>query len=481
MTSSHYDFADLPAGLSGMAVDSRQITAGNVFLAYPGEQTDGRRHIDAAIAAGAAAVLWEPDRFVWQSDPAIPNRPIPGLRARAGELAADFYGHPSRQLPVIAVTGTNGKTTIAHFIAQLLTAAGKPAGLVGTLGAGTLDKLQPLKQTTPDAVSQQRLMRRFVRQRLSAAVIEASSHGITQGRLNGLHLTTGIFSNAGRDHLDYHRTLDDYWRSKAALFDHPGMENAILNADDDYCRSLAEPLRPRQRVMTYGWEGNDLRLIAIEDSDGGGCRLRTDGINGEQSYSLPFRGEHNIGNFLAAVLAATLLEAAPAALATAATALTLPAGRMETIHTSPTVIVDFAHTPDAMAALLSTFRRHDNRRLLIVLGCGGERDRDKRPEMGCLGARMADLLYVTDDNPRHEDPAAIRADILRQAPDAIEIADRRQAILAALAVARPQDTILILGKGHENYQEIGDRRLPFSDAAIVREWFAGGTREAPCA
>lgn len=454
----------------GVSDDSRDLPPDAAFLAYPGATDDGRRYIETVIRAGACAVFWEAEGFEESSDWRVPHRAINGLREKAGLLADAVYHHPSEQLNVLAVTGTNGKTTISHFIARLLEAGGIPAGVIGTLGIGTPDALIPSGTTTPPATKTHRYLRNFVDAGLQAAVIEASSHGIRQGRLNGIRLSTAVFSNVGRDHLDYHGSIEHYRASKAALLQMPHLQTAVLNADDAFCAELAASAASSLQVMTYGKRGKTLRLLAMH-ADSDGVSFTTDGIGGLYEYRLNVPGEHNVYNFLAAVLTVTLAGVDGKTIAAAAPTLRLPSGRMQLVADRPAVYIDFAHTPDAFAAVLAAVA-HRRGKLLVVFGCGGGRDRGKRPQMGALVAEVADRVFITDDNPRQEDAATIRAEIAAAAPAAVNIGDRQEAICAALAEATADDTVLILGKGHEDYQEISGSRLPFSDAIVVREFLA---------
>lgn len=469
--------AGLGAPLAGLCADSRALSARDGFLAYPGAADDGRRHIPAALRAGAAAVLWEAEGFIWRDEWRAPNRAVAGLRDNAGVLADFVYRRPSAEIPVAAVTGTNGKTTIVHYAAQLLDFAGLPSGIIGTLGVWRADDLASSTSaaavnTTPDAATLHKQLRAFIDGGVRAAVIEASSHGIEQGRLNGLRLAAAVFSNAGRDHLDYHGDLENYWASKAGLFALPSDSPygaAILNADDPYCAKLAKKLSHKGTPpLTYGRSGGALRLTEARAVDGGFV-ITVDGILGRRVCRLNAPGAHNVSNFLAAALIAHVFGVDGALLAERAAALRLPPGRLQQLSRAPAVYVDYAHTPDAFSAVLSAMRPAAGAgRLLVVFGCGGGRDRGKRRLMGRLAA-CADLAFITDDNPRDEDAAAIRADIHSALPGAVNIGGRKDAIAAALKEARAADTVLVLGKGHEDGQEVGGVRLPFSDADVVRE------------
>ena len=460
--------------LSALSADSRRLPAACGFLAYPGYHDDGRRHIPAALSAGAAAVLWEAENFQWRSDWSVPNQPVLDLRSHAGLLADVVYREPSNELSVFAVTGTNGKTTICHFAAQLCEAVGAKPGLVGTLGSGTLGKLLPLSNTTPDAAVLQETLRDFVNGSVSHAMVEASSHGIKQGRLNGVRLSAAVFANASYDHLDYHQTLNDYWQSKAALFNAPNLGAAILNADDDYCAGLIKSLCAQNAmpVFGYGKNGDALRLKSLRENPDGSFVAWTDGVFGRRSFCLRVAGVYNIANFFAAALIAHVAGWPAEAIEEYAPRLILPVGRLQRLSDKPAVYVDFAHTPDAFDALLPAMRPTTGGRLLLVFGCGGERDKHKRKCMGALAAKYADVVIVTDDNPRRESAADIRREILIAVPTALEISDRKCAIAEALAQAQAGDVVLIAGKGHESTQEINNERQHFSDIQTVKALLA---------
>lgn len=462
--------SQLGVAVRALSPDSRAIGAETAFLAYPGECDDGRRHIGAALAAGAAGVFWEEEGFAWPHDWQTPNVPVHNLKMRCGHLADAVYGEPSRHLPVVAVTGTNGKTTVSHLLAQLLQQGGVDSGMVGTLGAGVFGSdYAPLPNTTPDAATLHHWLRQFVAAGSGAAVVEASSHGIHQGRLHGVRLAAAVFTNAARDHLDYHGSVESYWQAKAELFKMPQVGAAVLNADDAFSVTLrAQSAAP---LLTYGKQGEDLRLLTMEVADKG-WHLTLDGILGRCSVHLPLPGVHNVYNFLAALLTSAALKMLPPDLSDAAARLTLPPGRLQVIHRAPTVVVDYAHTADAMRAALTAARElAGDGRLILVFGAGGGRDQGKRAAMG-EAARAADVVFVTDDNPRDEDAAQIRAQLAAAVPAAENIAGRRAAIAAALAIAQRGDTVLLCGKGHETTQHSGGEVHHFSDVEVARDLLA---------
>ncbi len=446
--------------------DSRRMPRGGVFVAYPGLRGDGRRHIGDALAAGAAGVLWEPEGFSWPRDLTAPNAPVPRLAERAGLLADVVYGAPSRRMFTAAITGTNGKTTTAFFAAQLLSQGGLAAGVIGTLGAGIWgETMRPLPNTTPEAISLHRLLRDFADGGARAAVMEASSHGIAQRRLAGVRPAAAALLNIQRDHLEYHGDLESYRRVKTELLQSEGLRTAIINADDSAAAAAISHPRAAE-TRTFGARGDALRLCGTEAAEDGQT-LILDGAEGRRRCFLPMRGRHNAYNFMAAALLARAAgvsweEMRPAELSP-------PRGRLQRVNPggAPAVYVDYAHTPDALSAALSSFAERRGR-LWLIFGCGGARDAGKRRQMGQTAASLADVAIITDDNPRDEDPQIIRAEIASGGVRMREIAERGAAIAAAIDAAEDEDTRLIAGKGHEEYQEIGGDFRPFSDAETAR-------------
>ena len=459
----------------GMSADSRRVLPGEVFLAFPGERSDGRAFIGQAIAAGAAAVLYEPQGFAWQPHWTRPHAPVPGLRARAAALAAEAFGHPGQALRVTGVTGTNGKTSCTHWIAQSLGRLGTPCAVIGTLGNGFPGALEPAAHTTPDAVSLQGCLRRLADAGARAVAMEVSSHGLDQGRVAGVQFHTALFTNLTRDHLDYHGSMAAYGAAKAKLFDWPGLANAVINLDDAFGRALVQGIdRNRTRVLGYGVGRGDIAAHAVDLSTRGlSLDIRTPW--GAARLHSRLLGGFNVSNLLGslgALLAAEVsLDAAVAALREVES---VP-GRMQMVRVPgrPLVVVDYAHTPDALEKVLETLRElvgHDpGARLLCVFGCGGDRDPGKRPVMGEIATRLADLAIVTSDNPRSEDPRAIIGEVIAgaHANHAVE-PDRAAAIARAVREAGPRDVVLVAGKGHERTQEIAGARHPFDDVAVAR-------------
>jgi UDP-N-acetylmuramoyl-L-alanyl-D-glutamate--2,6-diaminopimelate ligase len=458
------------AMIERLTADSRRCGPGTAFFAYPGEKADGRAYIGDAVARGASAVLWEAGNFAWSPAWRVPNSAVHGLKQRASELAGEFYGQPSHALWMCGVTGTNGKTSSSHWIAAALERSGTRSGIIGTLGCGFPGALRDAGNTTPDALELQATLSELRAAGARAAAMEVSSHGLTQGRVNGVRFACALFTNLSHDHLDYHRSMQAYAEAKARLFALPGLEAAVLNLDDAFGRELARRLAGRVRRIGYAMDapvaGATDEFIGLQPSmqivsSWGRARLATRQV-----------GRFNLANALG-VLGCLIARGLPFADAVRLLA-ELPAvpGRMEQVGERPLVIVDYAHTPDALEKVLGALRplaAERGGRLAVVFGAGGDRDPAKRPLMGAVGERGSDRVIITSDNPRSEDPLriieAIASGMRAAAP---REPDRRRAIELAVLEAAPQDVVLIAGKGHESYQEIAGRRLPFSDQAMAR-------------
>jgi UDP-N-acetylmuramoyl-L-alanyl-D-glutamate--2,6-diaminopimelate ligase len=458
------------AMIERLTADSRRCGPGTAFFAYPGEKADGRAYIGDAVARGASAVLWEAGNFAWSPAWRVPNSAVHGLKQRASELAGEFYGQPSHALWMCGVTGTNGKTSSSHWIAAALERSGTRSGIIGTLGCGFPGALRDAGNTTPDALELQATLSELRAAGARAAAMEVSSHGLTQGRVNGVRFACALFTNLSHDHLDYHRSMQAYAEAKARLFALPGLEAAVLNLDDAFGRELARRLAGRVRRIGYAMDapvaGATDEFIGLQPSmqivsSWGRARLATRQV-----------GRFNLANALG-VLGCLMARGLPFADAVRLLA-ELPAvpGRMEQVGERPLVIVDYAHTPDALEKVLGALRplaAERGGRLAVVFGAGGDRDPAKRPLMGAVGERGSDRVIITSDNPRSEDPLRIIEAIASgMRADAPREPDRRRAIELAVLEAAPQDVVLIAGKGHESYQEIAGRRLPFSDQAVAR-------------
>ena len=460
--------------LTGLALDSRAVRPGDLFIAVPGIHADGRRFVPQAVERGAAAVLYEGGEEFDFSELGVPALTCTGLRSRLGEIADRFFGHPSRKLQVIGVTGTNGKTTCTQLLARALNAAGRRCAVMGTIGYGFPGALQPATHTTPDPITVHRLLAEFHQAGAEYACIEVSSHALEQGRVQGVDFHMALFTNLSRDHLDYHGDMEAYGAAKALLFDRQGLRFAVINQDDAFGRRLLQRLRRRgdaPRLLSFGLEGGDVRASELSPQRDG-LRLRVRTRTGEIGFHSPLFGRFNGSNLVAAlaVLLACGLDAAKAA---ACLARVEPVqGRMERFGGNgdrPLVVVDYAQTPDALEQALSALREHTRGALWCVFGCGGDRDRGKRPQMGDVAERLADVVVLTNDNPRNEPPARIFDDILAGMARRPEIIpDRAEAIRFAIGRGRPSDTVLVAGKGHESYQEAGGRRRPYSDRDTVR-------------
>lgn len=470
--------ARLPPAVSvtDVEADSRRIRAGALFLACAGSVQHGLAFAEGAVAAGAAAVAWEPAPGVAAPVLGVPAIPVPRLRACSGEIAARFFGHPSAGMRVTGITGTDGKTSTAHLLAQGLEQLGQPCLYVGTLGIGRVGALTAGLNTTPGAVDVQRTLAAARDGGVKACAMEVSSIALDQGRVDGVRFATTVLTNIGRDHLDYHGTPENYVAAKRKLFGRGDGAVAILNRDDRHGRRFAAELQGVCRVAGYALDDARAEYVA-RDVATRAKGLRFQVVRGAETATLDSRllGRFNVYNLLAA--AAVLAESGvPLADACHALALarTVP-GRAEAFHgpaSAAVIVVDYAHTPQALENVLHALREHATGRLVCVFGCGGDRDRGKRPLMGAVVARNADAFIITDDNPRTEDPAAIVADIRAGLPPGARYAvceDRARAIRAAVADARRGDIILVAGKGHEDYQIYGHDRRAFSDRALAAE------------
>ncbi|WP_291988645.1 UDP-N-acetylmuramoyl-L-alanyl-D-glutamate--2,6-diaminopimelate ligase [Candidatus Accumulibacter sp. ACC007] len=471
--------AELGVVPSGVTDDSRQVAVGDLFLAYPGDLADGRSHIAAAIAAGACAVLWESPTaatadFVWNADWRIANLPVHALRSFCGPLAHAVYGRPSERLSLIAVTGTNGKTSVTQWLAACHP---RSCALIGTLGAGFPGQLAETGFTTPEATTLMRSLARFADEDAQACALEASSIGIAEGRLDGARVDVAVFTNLTHDHLDYHGTFAAYAEAKARLFSWPRLRLAVCNLDDPFGRELAAHSSATKVIGYTQQEASDGRQGTVRAQDVeetiDGLRFRLCAPSGRALVETGLLGRYNVANLLA--VAAVLIDAGltPKAVAERFAQLRSPAGRLEKIggHNEPLVVVDYAHTPDALGSALGALRAVATARgagLTVIFGCGGDRDRGKRPLMGAIAVERADRVVLTSDNPRGEDAQTILDEIRVAAPNAEVLVDRGEAIRRTVLAAHPAEVVLIAGKGHESYQEMHGVRRPFSDAAQAR-------------
>ena len=462
-----------PVSVTGVALDSRLVVPGDLFIAVKGTQTDGAQYIAQAIENGAVAILLEQE--LASADYAVPVIALPELSEYVSDIAGVFYGQPSQQMPVTAITGTNGKTTCSQLLAQLFELLGESSGFIGTLGYGLSGNGLNTKDTgltTPDAVSVQRILAELKDAGAKRIAMEVSSHSLVQRRIAGLQIDTAVFTNLTRDHLDYHGNLNSYAAAKARLFAMTGLKNAVINIDDNVGRLILVNLDPLVNGISYSVENHsaDIHCDRISISASGiDAEVVTPWGRGQLKSSL--LGKFNLANLLAVIGAAGMQGFALDKILQAAASLTAVSGRMELVDANvlPVVVIDYAHTPDALEKALQALRNHCQGELWVVFGCGGDRDIGKRAEMGKVADHRADNIVVTSDNPRTESPEKIIDQVLLGITrDVSVVVDRRDAIRTAIKDAQPNDVILIAGKGHEDYQILGAQRLPFSDQAEAR-------------
>ena len=466
--------ADL--AIAGLVQDSREIRPGDAFVAIAGFGAHGLNFVDAAREAGAAAILFEPPAPA-ELPPPADAIPVAGLRARMGAMADTFHGHPSAAMTTVGVTGTNGKTSTVQLLAQAWTLRGQKAATIGTLGAGVWPKIVPTGFTTPLVLRMHALLAELRDEGASTVAMEVSSHALDQGRVDGVHFDVAVFTNLTRDHLDYHGDMASYGAAKARLFDWPGLRAATVNLDDGFGRELFEAVGGRVRVFGFSSRGAAGASVRAEEVglDAGGIRFMLHAGNQAHPVRSPLLGRFNVDNLLGVATTLVALGMAPALVAETLSQLAPVDGRMSRLGGEgglPLVVVDYAHTPDALEQALASLRAHTAGKLVCVFGCGGERDRGKRPQMAAIAERGADVAIVTDDNPRGEDGDAIIADIVAGFADrarAIVLRDRARAIAEAIGMAGADDVVLVAGKGHEPYQEINGVRHPFDDTATARE------------
>lgn len=474
--------------LQGLALDSREIGPGYLFLAVQGHDHHGLKHLADARRRGAIATAYDPEGAV-EYLPGLNGLPafaVRELAQQAGPIAACFYADPSAMQQVVAVTGTNGKTSVSLLTAETLTQLGKPCGLLGTLGYGVYGRLLPGEHTTPDAVNVQAWLARFRDAKIRYASMEASSHALDQGRMQGVHVSVAVFTNLTRDHLDYHGNMAAYGAAKRRLFEMPGLAHAVINLDDAFGRELAAALPARIALIGYTLENRRVPHAQILQAtqlslNTGGTQFDVAGDFGNGQVNTRLLGRFNVQNLLAVLGVLQSLEVPFAQALTVLNQVGTVPGRMQCFGGGqhPLVVVDYAHTPDALEKALTAARAHCAGALWCIFGCGGERDRGKRPQMGALAEKLADHIIITDDNPRHEDGDAIVADILDGITHRRHLRvqrDRARAIAEALQLARSGDVLLVAGKGHEEYQIVGDQHLPYSDRDTVQRLLNGGPR-----
>ena len=477
--------------VSGLTQDSHALRAGDAFVALAGAKHHGIEFAPQAVGRGASAVIAE----TRAADPhatlgGAPVVWIDDLRLRLGEIAAHFFGDPSAAMTVVGVTGTSGKTSTVQLLAQAFTQLGKRAATIGTLGAGMHGAIHAGERTTPDVIRVHGLMAEFRDAGATDVAMEVSSHALDQHRVDGIHFDVAVFTNLTRDHLDYHGTMEAYGAAKAKLFAWPNLRAAVINVDDAFGQALAIEFQRNQRHPGHGLAGSQIhgrkKLLrcgidtADADIRAGDVRTHSDGIDfrlvtpwGEAPVHSALLGRFNVANLLAVAGVLGALDVPFAQIRAALEALQPINGRMNRLGGGalPLVVVDYSHKPDALEQALAALRAHCNGKLVCVFGCGGDRDVGKRPIMGAIAERMADVVIVTDDNPRGEDGDAIVAQIVAgmRAPERATVErDRARAIDIAIAQARAGDAVLIAGKGHETYQEIGGAKHPFDDLQVAR-------------
>ena len=475
--------------ITGITYDSRRVMPGHLFVAVPGERTDGHRFVEAAIDRGAAAVVLERDMGF---NPRATRIKVSNARHSMAQASAQFYNHPSQSLKVVGITGTNGKTTTAFMVHAIMEAAGFPCGLLGTVQYQIGQRVIPATRTTPESVEIQEMMSEMIEAGCGGVSMEVSSHALDQSRVTEVDFDVAVFTNLSQDHLDYHGTMENYFESKVKLFSALGTVQkagrAVVNVDNAHGCELIKRLGGDHAVLSFGV--SSAAVIRAEDvrvsAEGSYFILHTP--QGSIPMSLPLIGRHNVSNALAAIGASIALGIDLSVIESALARFRPVPGRLEALNVEEKfgVFVDYAHTADALHNVLITVGELTRGRLILVFGCGGDRDKGKRKPMGQVACELADFSILTSDNPRTEDPR----EILHQIEEGFSntarghyqvIEDRHEAIERALDIARPGDTVLIAGKGHETYQEFADTVVPFSDHQVVREYFSlSGARWKPC-
>lgn len=475
---------NLPANVAGIVVsglqlDSRQVQSGQAFVAVPGVASDGRRFVSQAVAAGAAAVLADAENgaLTISYEQQVPCVHVPELAGQVGDIAARWFGEPAANLALTGVTGTNGKTSITWFLRDALNALGNRCALVGTLGVGLKGEEQHTGHTTPDPITLQAALASARDAGANSVAMEVSSHALDQKRLGSTPVTTAVFSNLSRDHLDYHGDMESYLAAKSVLFSRPGVRLAVINCDDHAASSLVSCLADDVRCVTFGGQqGATVRCVNVAyDANGMHATLS---VGGEAiDVALPLFGPFNLSNLMAvaAILHGQGVETA--VLGKALAAVTPVPGRMEPVcaEQGPTVIVDYAHTPDGLEKALQACRAHFDSKLYCIVGCGGDRDAGKRPMMAKVAEQLADVVVLTSDNPRSENPQTIIEQMqtgLTHPDKAMAMVDRAEAVVETVSRAAAGDVILLAGKGHEDYQEINGVRHPCDDRELARQALA---------
>ncbi|HUJ12029.1 MAG TPA: UDP-N-acetylmuramoyl-L-alanyl-D-glutamate--2,6-diaminopimelate ligase [Verrucomicrobiae bacterium] len=475
--------------ISGITYDSRRVMPGNLFVAFRGERTDGHSFVEAAIDRGAAAVVLERDTGF---NPRATRIKVSDARRSLAHVSAQFYNHPSQKLKVVGITGTNGKTTTAFMVRAIMEMAEMPCGLLGTVQYQIGQRVIPAARTTPESVEIQEMMSDMLRAGCVGVSMEVSSHALDQSRVAAVDFDIAVFTNLSQDHLDYHHTMKNYFESKAKLFSALGTVRktgrAVVNADNAYGCELIKRLGGDAAVLSYGV--SSAAVIRAEDVrvSAEGCYFVVHAPQGSMPMSLPLIGRYNVSNALAAVAVGLALGIDLGTIEAALAQFRAVPGRVESVNVDEEfrILIDYAHTAEALHNVLVTVGELTRGRLILVFGCGGDRDNGKRKPMGEAACELADFSILTNDNPRTEEPRSILKQIEEAFPAAARtryqiIEDRREAIERALDIARPGDSVLIAGKGHETYQEFADTVVPFNDRQVVEEYFSlSGSRWKPC-
>lgn len=474
--------------VNGLAQDSRNVESNYMFVAFAGQTTHGLLHAKEAVKRGATVILWddefeEADGILNELSSDVVCLQCPGLREKIGDIASQFYGHPTADMSVIGVTGTDGKTSISHFVAQCLDEAETRCGVLGTLGNGLVGQLGYTGLTTVSAVDVHRSFAELNTKGATRAVMEVSSHGLDQGRINGVKFDVAVFSNFSQDHLDYHETLEKYAEAKSKLFSMPGLRLVVINLDDAFGLELAEKCKKRLCVWGYSMQEDISELLPYADfivharnieTSSDGFKLKVHTPKGNAVLNINLLGSFNISNVLATLCTLLVsnvqLDQAITRLAT----LKSIAGRMEVLAVKgkPVVIIDFAHTPKGLESACRAVKEHYPGKLWCVFGCGGDRDKGKRPAMARVAEKFADQVVLTSDNPRYEDPQIIIGEILEGFVKRVLVdifADRKSAIAHAIALAQEGEVVLVAGKGHERSQIVGDVHIAFDDRQIASD------------
>ena len=482
----------LDCTIQRLVLDSRIVQAGDLFIAVPGYQVDGRKFIDDAITNSASAILWQSEQesipipITWRSTPDnhdVPLIAIENLKDLVGVIADRFYEQPSKSMYTVGVTGTNGKTSCSQFIAQAIAPKMK-CGVIGTMGWGFLDNMQESTHTTPDAITCHEWLADMKNAGAKAVAMEVSSHALDQGRVNSVHFDCSVFTNLSHEHLDYHGDMQAYGSAKARLFNWESVTQCIINQDDEFGRQLLSGINDKDEIVTYGLQCD----VEKPDLYANNIYYHKDGITADihafshkAKINSQLYGRFNIYNLLA-TLGVCLHAGMDFVTAIQQLNHIRPVkGRMQVIHHDkrPVIIIDYAHTPDALEQALAALKAHQFGNIWCVFGCGGDRDRAKRPRMGAIAEQLSDHVVLTNDNPRHERAEDIINEIkagMALEQDAVVEPDRASAITYAIRNASPDDVILIAGKGHETWQQVGDKKFPFSDQETVKTFLQGGSK-----